>query len=142
MVSFLKECILPLLNKDEQRKLFKAVLSEFLRVPEKKISQKSVIQAVSQLNIPSSVLIGYLGEVLGMSGGEEGSAQVTENPISILTSVFVLNMASIKKHQEAPRNSDPETASDGDLNFDQLLMIVFRVNLWIGSNDQGFFSTS
>ena len=47
MVAFIKVCILPLLNLDEQSKLFKAILSEFLRVPQKKISQKAIIQAVS-----------------------------------------------------------------------------------------------
>ena len=76
------------------------------------------------------------------SGDKTTAAQVTENPISILTSVFVLNMASIKKHQEAPLNGGPQPAGVEEVSFDELLMIVFKINLWIGSNEQGFFTTA
>jgi len=49
-------------------------------------------------------------------------------------------MASINKHEEVPLNAGPQLAGGDDLTFDQLLKIVFRINLWIGSNEQGFFT--
>lgn len=55
-----------------------------------------MIQALSQLNVPAGVLIGYLGEVLALDQEGESTGEVTENPISILTSVFILNMTSLK----------------------------------------------
>ena len=65
-------------------------------------------------------MIGYLGEVLGMDKDGEVVGAVLENPISILTSVFILNMTSIKTNKEAPITSGPETTGGDDLTFDQL----------------------
>ena len=120
---------MPILTEDEKKQFFRTTLEQFLRKPEKCISQKGVIQALSQLNVPSDVLIGYLGETLGMSQDGETVQEVSENPISILTSVFILNMASIKAMPEFNNPTEAEQAS-----FDKLLKIVFKINIWIGSN--------
>lgn len=79
-------------------------------------------------------MIGYLGEVLGMDKDGEVVGAVLENPISILTSVFILNMTSIKTNKEAPITSGPETTGGDDLTYDQLLKIVFKINIWICGN--------
>ena len=102
MISFLKECVLPLLTDAERHTLFKEMISQFLRVPKREISQKAVIQAISQLKVPSGDLIGYLGGVLGISDESGTIGEVSENPISILTAVFVLNMASMKSIEHVP----------------------------------------
>lgn len=75
-----------------------------------------------------------------MSNEGETTSEVTENPISILTAVFILNTASIKAIPEAPIASGPQPAGGDNLTFDQLLKIVFKINIWIGSNQQGFFT--
>ena len=43
MISFLKECVLPLLTDAERHTLFKYIISQFLKVPTRQISQKAVI---------------------------------------------------------------------------------------------------
>lgn len=43
MISFFKSCLMPLMNAEEQRQLFRDILSKFLRVPQKYFSQKAVI---------------------------------------------------------------------------------------------------
>jgi len=67
--------------------------------------------------VPAGDLIGYLGEALGMKDGQGSITDVKENPISILTAVFVLNMASIKSMTEAPIDALPVSAG-ADLTFD------------------------
>ena len=47
MISFIKESMLPLLTQSERQRLFEAIISQFLRVPQRQISQKAVIQALS-----------------------------------------------------------------------------------------------
>ena len=49
-----------------------------------------MIGAVSQLGIPSDLLIKELGEALGLKDEKAEIGEIKENPISILTSVFVL----------------------------------------------------
>jgi len=46
------------------------MISEFLRVPKRMISQKSVIQAMSQLGMPAGDLIGYLEKIMGIKDNE------------------------------------------------------------------------
>lgn len=43
MISFLKDCVLPILTEDEKKNFFEATLEQFLRQPEGHISQKAVI---------------------------------------------------------------------------------------------------
>lgn len=74
-----------------------------------------------------------------MKDGQGSITDVKENPISILTAVFVLNMASIKSMTEAPIDALPVSAG-ADLTFDQLLKIVFKINIWICSNQKGYFT--
>ena len=93
------------------------IISEFLRVPKREISQKAVIQAVSQLGVPSGDLIGNLGKVLGISDESQAIGEVEQNPISLLTAVFVLNMSSVKQMKDSPIQDQPQSAG-GDLTFD------------------------
>lgn len=122
----------------EHENFYNKMISEFLRVPKRMISQKSVIQAMSQLGMPAGDLIGYLEKTMGIKDNEQ-IGDVAENPISILTSVFVLNMASIKSIPQATIDCEPVPAGAG-YTFDQLLKIVFKINIWISSNEKGFFT--
>jgi len=90
--------------------------------------------------VPPGDLIGYLGSVLEVPKGPEQIGIVAENPVSILTSVFVLNMASIKAIPDAPIQAPAQSAGSHDLTYDQLLDIVFKINIWICCNRQGFFN--
>lgn len=83
-----------------------------------------------------------MSEVLGMSkdGSYTGDVQIDENPISILTSIFVLNIASIQGLPESLISTEAKSTGSGDMNFDQLLKIVFKITFWICSDSNSFFS--
>lgn len=101
-----------------------------------------MIQAATQLEIPSGDLIGYLAELLGYDSSTNQIGEVSENPISILTGVCVLNMASIKALEQTPIKSEPKETGTSGLTFDNVLKIVFAINSWVSSNKGGFFSDS
>lgn len=92
--------------------------------------------------MPCGDLIGYLGSELGISDESDTVGDVSENPISTLTAVFVLNMASIKQIEDKPIQIEPRVAGNSSLTFDQLVKIVFKINIWICSNQQGFFTSA
>lgn len=47
MIAFIKECLIPLLAPAEHKSLYKEMISQFLSIPRREISQKSVIQAMT-----------------------------------------------------------------------------------------------
>ncbi len=54
----------------EHESFYNKMISEFLRVPKRMISQKSVIQAMSQLGMPAGDLISYLEKTMGIKDNE------------------------------------------------------------------------
>ena len=90
--------------------------------------------------MPSGDLIGYLAEVLKIGIDGEATGQITESPITLLTSVFILNTTSMKSQKQAPISAGPQDAGGDNLTYDQLFKIVFKINIWICNNAEGFFT--
>ena len=56
---------------------------------------------------------------MSKDGTFTGDVEIDENPISILTSVFVLNMASIKGLPESSSITlEPKSTGTDEMNFD------------------------
>ena len=64
MLQFIKECLLKFMAAEEKDTFFRMTIQRFLFTPQKTISQKAVVQALSQLEIPATTLIQFLSEYL------------------------------------------------------------------------------
>ena len=85
--------------------------------------------------------------MLGLKSGEDEIGQVQENPISILTSVFILNMPLLEikfsdkmLKQGAKEQPKQEEFSKDSETYDSMLKVLFKINIWICKNEQGFFT--
>jgi hypothetical protein len=47
MLTFIKECLIEFMTKDEKTSFFRMAIEKFLFRPQRNISQKAVIQALS-----------------------------------------------------------------------------------------------
>ena len=102
---------------------------------------------MSQLEIPSDLLVRYAGEVLGLKSEADEIDQVQQNPISILTSVFILNLPLLEikfsekmLRQGAKEQPKEEEFSKDSETYDSMLKVLFKINIWICKNEQGFFT--
>ena len=108
--------------------------------------------------MPISELVQYLAEQLKIpvQGNQpQQSNSLTESPVSLLYSVFVMALKSIQlipslKITTGPVHAGTKIDETGEpdfkstdataLTYDQICGIMFRTSFWISKNDQGFFS--
>lgn len=65
-LNFIKDCMLPIMTSDESQSFYYQVIETFLNKPEKHFSQKAVLEALDQFNVPESDLIMYMATRLGL----------------------------------------------------------------------------
>ena len=162
MLQFIKECLLKFMTAEEKDNFFRMTIQRFLFAPQKTISQKAVVQALSQLEIPATNLIQFLSEHLRIptkpsaDSNQSGAASLAENPVSLLCSTFVLTLKSLENIPAAKvdvgsiRAGTPIDAVTGEpeavstegqaLTYDEIIYVVFRTSFWICKNEQASFS--
>ena len=99
MLFFFKDVLLKqLLTPEEKSFVFNAIMDKFLAAPNDLISQKSVIESLLFIEIPSNDLVLYLARGLGLIGESKGS-QLKENPITMMYAVMYMTEKLFSKLQ-------------------------------------------
>lgn len=90
MLIFFKDVLLKkLLTPEEKSLVFKVIMDKFLAAPNELISQKSVIESLLFIEIPTNDLVLYLARGLGLLCDSQGS-QLKENPITMMYAVMYM----------------------------------------------------
>lgn len=72
MQIFLKDVLLQLLTPEEKSTFIKTIIDRFLAVPNDMISQKSIVQALLNIEVSANELMLYLQKGLYLNVSDEG----------------------------------------------------------------------
>ena len=98
MKFFFKDVLLKqLLTPKERSFVFEAIMDKFLKTPSDLISQKSIIESLLFIEIPTNDLVLYLARGLGLHG--EPGSQLKENPITMMYAVMYMTEKLFSKLQ-------------------------------------------
>ena len=114
MKFFFKDVLLKqLLTPKERSFVFEAIMDKFLKTPSDLISQKSIIESLLFIEIPTNDLVLYLARGLGLHG--EPGSQLKENPITMMYAVMYMTEKLFSKLQTNNQTFEVQTLNNVSL---------------------------
>lgn len=97
-LSFIMECLYPIMTKDETRGFVFKIIEEFLTQPHSNFSQISVHNALNTLGIPEGELISFMVAKMNIRDTTKELIPSTKiQPFVFMSSVLMLALESLKK---------------------------------------------
>lgn len=115
VLGVIKERIWPLMDSEEKSELFSKIVKEFLSGPRSGFSQKSIIDAIDTIGVPSGDLIQFLSQTLGLSDGvqQDSAAQdqgSVDKPLIMISSILILSLKQLQRAEVLEATESPSGA--------------------------------